>query len=128
MFIQIDFGNAMPIYSQIVVQVKYLIATGAIQEGELIPSVRELAKTLTINPLTVSRAYRLLQEDHLLEARRGLGLAVVAGAAEKCRDERVTIFESRLKQIFNEAIQSRLDIQEIRMIVERCLKEAIRKA
>ena len=127
MFVKIDFGSSVPIYEQVVVQVKYLIATGAVQEGELIPSVRELAKSLTINPLTVSRAYRQLQDDQLLEVRRGLGLAVAAGAVKTCRAERIEILEERLERILDEAIQSRLDVQEIKKIVERCLTTAIKK-
>ena len=56
MFLQIDFNNSLAIYDQIVRQIKFAIAGNVLKEGELIPSVRELARELTINPNTVSRA------------------------------------------------------------------------
>ena len=67
MFFQIDFGNGLAIYDQVVRQVKFAVAGEVLKEGELVPSVRELARELTINPNTVSRAYRQLQDDGVLD-------------------------------------------------------------
>ena len=80
MFIQIDFNDALPIYDQIVRQIKFAVAGDVLCEGELIPSVRELARELTINPNTVARAYRQLQDEGILGTVRGTGLAVAGGA------------------------------------------------
>ena len=79
MFFQIDFGNGLAIYDQVVRQVKFAVAGEVLKEGELVPSVRELARELTINPNTVARAYRQLQDDGVLTSVRGTGLAVAAG-------------------------------------------------
>jgi GntR family transcriptional regulator len=122
MFFRLDFGNGLPIYDQVVRQIKFAVAGKLLAEGELIPSVRELARELTINPNTVSRAYRQLQDDGVLASVRGTGLAVAAGAAERCRQERVELIRTRLEQVFTEAKQSRLDPRKLRTLVEQQLK------
>ena len=119
MFLQIDFQNGLPIYEQVVRQVKFAIAGQDFKEGELVPSVREIARELAINPNTVARAFRQLQTDGVLEPVRGTGLAVASGAAERCRKERVELIRARLTQVLSEAVQSRLDPDELRTIVER---------
>jgi GntR family transcriptional regulator len=121
MFFQIDFTNELAIYDQIVRQVKFAVASGVIKEAELIPSVRELARELTINPNTVARAYRQLQGDGVLAPVRGTGLAVAAGAGRQCQDERVELIRSRIAQVFVEAKQSGLDPRKLRVLVEKQL-------
>ena len=58
MFFHIDPSNGLAIYSQIVRQIKFAVAGEALRPGEMVPSVRELARELAVNPNTVSRAYR----------------------------------------------------------------------
>ena len=91
MFLQIDARNGLAVYDQIVRQVKFAVADGAIAAGELVPSVRELARELAINPNTVARAYRQLQDDGVLESVRGTGLAVAAAARRRCQVERTKL-------------------------------------
>ncbi|MGD0654375.1 MAG: GntR family transcriptional regulator [Thermoguttaceae bacterium] len=119
MFLQIDFQNGLPIYEQVVRQVKFAIAGEDFKEGELVPSVREIARELAINPNTVARAFRQLQTDGVLQSVRGTGLAVAIGAAQRCRKDRVELIRARLTQVLSEAVQSRLDPDELRTIVER---------
>ena len=123
MFFQIDFANELPIYDQVVRQIKFAVAGEVLKEGELVPSVRELARELTINPNTVARAYRQLQDDGVLRSVRGTGLAVASGAAQRCCQERVELIRVRLEQVFAEAKQSRLDPQTLRALVERQLAQ-----
>ena len=118
MFFKIDFTNGLAIYEQVARQVKFAVAGGVLRAGELVPSVRELARELTINPNTVARAYRQLQADGVLESVRGTGLAVVEGATRKCRSERVRLIRQRLQQVLLEAKQSRLDADQLRALVE----------
>jgi len=118
MFFDVDPSNGVPIYEQVVRQVVYAVAAEALQAGDLIPSVRELAREPAINPNTVSRAYRQLQDDGVLESVRGTGLAVAAGAMERCRQARVELIRARLQQVLLEARQSRLDPAEFRGLVE----------
>ena len=121
MFFQIDFANELTIYDQVVRQIKFAVAGGVLKEGELIPSVRELARELTINPNTVARAYRQLQDDGVLDSVRGTGLAVAAGAAKRCREQRVELIRARLEQVLAEARQSGLDPNKLRALVEKQL-------
>ncbi|REK09496.1 MAG: GntR family transcriptional regulator [Planctomycetota bacterium] len=108
----------MAIYDQIARQIKYAVAGGALRTGELVPSVRELARELAINPNTIARAYRQLQDDRVLRAVRGTGLQVATGATERCQDERRALIRDRLRTVLAEAKQSQLDPQEIRQLVE----------
>ncbi len=117
MFFQIDPSNGLAIYDQIVRQIKFAIAGEALKAGELIPSVRELARELAINPNTVARAYRCLQDENVLEAVRGQGLAVAVGAVEQCGRERVRLIRDRLRHVLLEARQSRLSGEEVEALV-----------
>ncbi len=119
MFFAIEFSDGLAIYEQIVRQVKYAVAGGALKPGELVPSVRELARELAINPNTVARAYRELQGDRVLETVRGTGLEVASGAAERCRNERIKLIRARLKQVLAEAKRSGLDADELRALVDK---------
>jgi GntR family transcriptional regulator len=121
MFFQIDFDHNLPIYDQVVRQVKFAVASEVLKEGELIPSVRELARELTINPNTVSRAYRQLLDDGVLSSVRGTGLAVATGASPRCREQRVELIRARLAEVFAEAKHSRLDPQKLRAMVDELL-------
>lgn len=121
MFFRIDFNNRLAIYDQVVRQIKFAVAGEILHEGELVPSVRELARELRINPNTVVRAYRRLQDDGVVTPVRGTGLAVAAGAAKQCRSERVELIRAQFEQVFAEASQSRIDLRKLRALVEQQL-------
>ena len=118
MFFTIDPSGGLPIYEQVVRQIKFAVAGQVVKPGELVPSVREVARQLAINPNTVARAYRQLQADGVLEPVRGTGLQVPSGALELCRRERLNLIRRRLRAVLTEARQSRLDGDEIRELVE----------
>jgi GntR family transcriptional regulator len=118
MIISIDVSNGLAIYDQIVRQVKFAIASGAILPGELIPSVREMAKQTAVNPNTVSRAYRELQSEGILEVVRGTGLQVSTGALKQCRKDRQGLIQERLRAVLKEAQQSQLEVDDIRQLIE----------
>jgi GntR family transcriptional regulator len=84
MLIELDFRSHAPIYSQIVDQVKQLVARGALQPGEQLPTVRQLAADLRVNFNTVARAYRMLDEAGVISTQQGRGTYVLgpADAAE----------------------------------------------
>lgn len=119
MFIQIDHADGLPVYDQIVRQVKFAVADGVIRSGELVPSVRELARDLTINPNTVARAYRCLQDDHVLARVRGTGLAVARASRKQCQAERTELIRNRLRQVLGEAVRSGLPEDDIETLVRR---------
>ena len=126
MFFAIDTANGIPVYEQIVRQVKFAVAREAIKPGEMIPSVRELARELAVNPNTVARAYRQLQTDGVLASVRGTGLEVAARARDRCRRETVELIRVRLRQVLLEAQQTQLSDAELRAIVETELRAITR--
>ena len=81
MHIHLSANDGVPIYLQIVNQVKYLVASGRLQPGEELPPIRVLAERLVVNPNTVARAYRELEVAGLVETR-GRGGTVVTGAGD----------------------------------------------
>ena len=122
MLIQVDSRNGVPVYEQITRQVKFAIADGLLQPGDLLPSVRELARQLAINPNTVARAYRDLQGEELVEHSAGIGLAVRSGSRRECQSQRRQLLQQRIGQALEEAFQSGLTAEAIRDLVELQLR------
>ncbi len=111
--LDLNAADERPIYGQIADRVKFAVAGGALRAGDLVPSVRELAKQLVVNPNTVARAYRDLQAEGLLEPVRGMGLQVAEGAVDRCRAARREMVRQRLRRAIEEARRSRIDPAEI---------------
>ncbi|MSU85496.1 MAG: GntR family transcriptional regulator, partial [Pedosphaera sp.] len=85
MIARIDFQSGVPVYLQIVQQVKVAAATGLIRPGDPLPSVRALAEDLRINRNTVARAYAELESDSVIETRQGSGCFLKDGGASPLR-------------------------------------------
>jgi GntR family transcriptional regulator len=113
MHVRIDPASGIAIYEQIVRAVKFAVARGTLVAGELVPSVRELALQLAVNPNTVARAYRDLQAAGLLVPVRGTGLEVSAGAAVPCRRERLELIRERLRSVLEEAVGNDISFDEL---------------
>lgn len=77
-FITINLGSSEPIYRQVMEQLRRRIASGQLVSGQEIPSVRDLAQTLAVHPMTISKAFSMLEADGLLARRRGLSMVVAA--------------------------------------------------
>lgn len=108
MELSVDVDNGMPIYEQLVRQVKYAVAEGVVVPGQMIPSVRDLARQLAINPNTVQRAYQKLNRKRSLKVCRGRGMAVCV-EAEQCQSDRQSLLGERLTAVIEEAVRSGLD-------------------
>ncbi len=80
---QIHWDDTQPIYLQLRDRMLNMILEGAIEEGEALPSVRNISAEYQLNPITVSKAYQLLVDNELAEKRRGLGMFVTIGAKNK---------------------------------------------
>jgi len=76
--VSIEFDNNLPIYLQIMQYIKRQIVTGTLKAGDKIPSVRELAAELQINPNTVQRTFQELEREEVVETKRGLGRYVTS--------------------------------------------------
>jgi len=127
MFLQIDPGDAAPIYEQIARQIQFAVAAGGLAPGDTIPSVRELARQLAVNPNTVARAYRELQVLGILDAQRGLGLTVAAEAVEKCRDQRGRWIRERLAQVVAEALRAKVSARQLQSILQDVIQTLSRR-
>lgn len=117
MLFHIDPHNGIPIYEQIVRHVKFAVANAALQVGEHVPSVRDMAGRLAVNPNTVARAYRDLQAEGILLPIRGTGLSVTPDAPKRCRAERLDLIRERLRSILGEALRNQITPDEIRGLV-----------
>ena len=87
-----DWNDTTPIYKQIVQHVLDQIMTGQWAAGTQIPSVRTMAAALTVNPLTVAKAYQACVDQGLLEKRRGVGMYVAAEAPAQCLSRQKDMF------------------------------------
>jgi GntR family transcriptional regulator len=118
MLFDIHTDSPIPIYEQIVAQVIFGIASGSLEVGTLIPSVRELAVQLTVHPNTVARAFQELERRGVVAAKRGRGMEVTPDAPGVCRAERQDIVRGRIREALREAVSSALDPEAIRRLVE----------
>jgi len=80
--VELDWNDAQPIYRQLRDRVVAMMLDGDLREGDSLPSVRQVASDLRVNPLTVLKSYQQLADEQLIEKRRGLGMFVRPGARE----------------------------------------------
>jgi GntR family transcriptional regulator len=113
MQIRLSESDGVPIYLQIVNQVKYLVAAGRLGAGEELPPIRVLAEKLTINPNTVARAYRELEIAGVVEKRRTNGTFVSDAGSRMARRERVRVIAERIDALLAEAAQLDISTDEI---------------
>lgn len=78
----ITWNDNAPIYRQLRDRVVAMILDGVLKQGDALPSVRQVAADFQLNPITVSKAYQELVDEHLVEKRRGLGMYVTDGARD----------------------------------------------
>jgi GntR family transcriptional regulator len=116
-------GSAEPIYRQLVEQVRRLAAGGQLQPGDAMPSVRDVAQALAVNPMTVSKAYGLLEMDGVLARRRGLGMVVAERAAPDAPADRIELLRPTLERAALEARQLELDPATVLNLFADILKE-----
>jgi GntR family transcriptional regulator len=107
--IHISSGDGVPVYLQIVNQVKYLVASSRLAAGEELPPIRALAAQLLINPNTVARAYRELEQAGVVEKRSTSGTYVSANPSPLARRERLRILAERIDALLAEARQMDVD-------------------
>lgn len=118
MIFSIHADGPAPIYEQIVAQVIYGVAAGAVEVGSFIPSVRELAEQLMVHPNTVARAYQDLERLGVVTSRRGRGMEVTPQAPTACRAKRRDLVRRRIREALREAAGSALTTDEIRTLVD----------
>src|SRR5262245_6305874 len=113
MHIHLSSGDGVPIYLQIVNQIKYLVGSGRLTPGEELPPIRVLAERLVINPNTVARAYRELEREGVVYKRRTAGTYVSDAGSPLSRRERLRILTQRVDSLLAEARQMNVDPDEV---------------
>jgi GntR family transcriptional regulator len=119
MHLRVSPTDGVPIYLQIVNQVKYLVAAGRLAPGEELPPIRTLAERLAINPNTVARAYRELEVAGVVVKRGTTGTFVSASGSPLARKGRVRILTERVDALLAEARQLGFTSDELFDLIRR---------
>lgn len=120
----INPGSPEPIYRQLVEQLRRRIASGQLVAGEEIPSVRELAQALAVNPMTVSKAFGLMEAEGLVERRRGLPMVVAAQHQKAMKTRgRVELLRPALEKAAAEARQLELPPDQVLALFKALLED-----
>jgi GntR family transcriptional regulator len=124
MQIQVDYESGVPIYTQIIEQIKHLVATGRLKPGDQLPTIRQLAVDLRVNPNTVVHAYHELDSQGVISTQQGRGTFIAAHPDEGRLAE---MRRDRLRAIMGGALLKALSLgykaEEIRTAFEAQLKE-----
>ena len=123
---QIITGSNTPVYRQIVDQVRKAVASGAIDAGEQLPSVRVLAEHLVINPNTVARAYADLTRDGVLESQPGKGLFIAERRQVFSDDERRRRLDQAIETFLNDVVLLDFSQAEILSLLKQRLSELLK--
>ena len=119
MQVRISDHDGVPIYVQLVRQIKYLISSGRLKAGEQLPPVRKLAEQLLVNPNTVARAYRELENEGLVTSRQGSGVFVAEGVSPLARREQNRILLERIDMLLTEARQMKVDLETVVKLIRQ---------
>jgi len=120
----INPGSPEPIYRQLMEQLRRRVASGQLAAGDEIPSVRELALALAVNPMTVSKAFSLLEAEGLLERRRGLSMVVAAQHRKpRSQAERAALLRPALLQAAEAARQLEVEAKDAVDLFRKILQE-----
>jgi GntR family transcriptional regulator len=111
-------SSGVPIYLQLMEQVKHGIETGALRPGEQLPGIRPLAEELVINPNTVAKAYRELEHEGVIELRQGAGAFVAGNAGAKKLTENIRAGQAVVAEAIERLRARGVTDQEIRRLFE----------
>ncbi|USX23449.1 GntR family transcriptional regulator [Oxalobacteraceae bacterium OTU3REALA1] len=120
----IAVGSSDPIYRQLIEQTRRLVAAGVLAPGDVLPSVREVALALAVNPMTVSKAYNMLETEGVLSRARGIGMLVAERQARAhSQRDRENLLRPTLQRAAAEARQLELDPDAVLALFKKILKE-----
>jgi GntR family transcriptional regulator len=125
LFINIDPSSGLPIYLQIAQQIKTAVAMGRLQPEDPLPSVRQLAVELAVNPNTVARAYLDLEIEGVIYKRQGAGTFVSGQGVEMSKGERRRVLNELLEKALVEGVNLGLSERELRDAFERMLEKIV---
>ncbi len=118
-FIRIEPSSSVPIYRQIIDQIKYQVVTGVLKEGDKVPSVRELAARLAVNQNTILKVYNELCRQNVLKIERGDGTYVSSSKQSISASERKTAVANVLREAATLAVQLDLSIEQATELLQK---------
>jgi GntR family transcriptional regulator len=124
MLMMIDTSSAVPVYAQIVDQVKRAIATGVLKSGDCLPSLRDTALKLRVNARTVANAYKQLEIEGIIETRHGAGSFVTSGATKPSDSYRHDTLAKAFDSILLDAYQMDFPFDGLKALFEERMSEA----
>lgn len=114
--------SGIPIYRQVVEQVRRMVASGQLVSGSELPSVRELALQHAVNPMTISKAYALLENEGLLIRQRGKPMQVAAISKEDSKQQKQDLLTPAIENLLLVAKQLDLDVDELLLLIKKQMK------
>jgi len=123
MRIQITTGSSVPIYRQVTDQIRHAVATGRVEVGAPLPSVRSLAAELVLNPNTIAKAYAALVRDGVLESQQGRGYFVAQRREIYTRKERQRRLDEVMDPFLAEALTLGFDGEQIVIEIQKRLEK-----
>jgi GntR family transcriptional regulator len=118
MHFHLSFTSGKPVYLQLVDQVKAAAASGALQPGDLLPSIRPLAEELRVNRNTIAKAYGELESQHVIETIPGKGCFVRAGSSPFRKDVRLKALADEIDNVVVQAHHLRVSRQDFLRLAE----------
>lgn len=126
--VNLDFGSGVPIYVQIVDQVKALLFSGDLKPGDQLPTVRQLASELRVNFNTIARAYRLLDEARLISTQRGRGTYLLDASPSADSDLlKKNSLEAQMQSAVRSLVNQGYSLNEIKHSLESIIKHQEQK-
>ena len=116
MLFRVNHSSGIPLYAQLVEQVKHAIETGALRSGERLPTIRKVAEDLVMNANTVARAYRELEHAGIIEVRHGSGAFVIQDSPKPSRAFRKA--QAVVEEAVDRLVTLGLSDEEIRRMIE----------
>jgi GntR family transcriptional regulator len=120
---EINPTSGVPIYRQIVDQVHAMVAGELLREGDMLPSVRQVASDASVNPMTVSKAYSRLEAEGVVRRVRGLGMQILPPSQNGSVEERMQQFRAALEPALHRARQLGLNQKQIREVISTLLQD-----
>ncbi len=127
MIFRLNPNSGLPIYLQIMEQVKHAVENGVLRPGDQLPGLRKLAETMVMNPNTVAKAYRELEHEGIIELRQGAGAFVSENLNTKMVTDRMQTARPIVEKAVERLLALGLSEEEIRRLIEAAVAARVPK-
>lgn len=120
---KIDPSSGLPIYLQLIDQIKYHISVGTLKAEDQLPSVRKLSTELRINPNTIAKAFNIMETDGIVYTRRGEGTFISSQAEVSSNKDRLEVLKNLVDQVVETALTLKVPREELQKLIETGYEE-----